>query len=325
MNFNFNDVLSRAWKITWKYKVLWIFGMLASCGQGGNNSSNFRNSYDSGTSPMNSEMARQFTEAIESMTTWFSNNMWALYALGALFILMILAQIFLNTVGEIGLVRGAYHADGGAETLAFGTLFSESLRYFWRMIGLGLLIWLPFFILFFGAFFALLFSSLGSAYGDNYSEFGSYFVLFIIGFCCCLIPLLLLLGLCHQVASRALLVDDLGILASIQRGWRLFTGNLVTLFGIWFMLLIIGLVGGIVIALPYLIAILPLMFDFMEGTIQSWQPFINAGIFMLCYFPIFWFLSGVLRTYTETVWTLTYLEIRPTPESPIVLPVEANA
>jgi len=35
MNFNFGEVLTRAWQITWKYKVLWIFGILAGCTNGG--------------------------------------------------------------------------------------------------------------------------------------------------------------------------------------------------------------------------------------------------------------------------------------------------
>ncbi len=39
MNFNFSEVLTRAWQIIWKHKVLWIFGILAGCGQGGGGSS----------------------------------------------------------------------------------------------------------------------------------------------------------------------------------------------------------------------------------------------------------------------------------------------
>ena len=35
MNFNFGEVLTRAWQITWKFKVLWIFGILAGCARGG--------------------------------------------------------------------------------------------------------------------------------------------------------------------------------------------------------------------------------------------------------------------------------------------------
>ena len=35
------EVLSRAWQIIWKHKVLWIFGILASC-----SSSNFGSNPD---------------------------------------------------------------------------------------------------------------------------------------------------------------------------------------------------------------------------------------------------------------------------------------
>ena len=42
---DYGEVLSKAWKIVWKFKILWIFGILASCtgnagsgvGSGGNN------------------------------------------------------------------------------------------------------------------------------------------------------------------------------------------------------------------------------------------------------------------------------------------------
>lgn len=321
MNFNFGEVLTRAWKITWKYRVLWLFGMLASCGQGGNNSSNARNSYNSGNNQLPSEMTRQLEETTHQMTVWFSENQWVIFVLVAVFLFLILLQIFLGTTGTIGLVRGAYHADGGAETLSFGPLFRESLGYFWRMIGLGLVIWLPFFLLFFGSLILMLFATIS---GVDSRAMGSAMVLFLVGFCCCMFPVMILLSMYYAQAERALLIDDLGIFAAIQRGWKVFTGNLVTLFGIWFILFIVGLLAGILIALPYFIVIFPLMFNFIQGDVQSWQPLINAGIFILIYYPIFWFLSGVLRTYTETIWTLTYLEVRPYPEAPVVL-VEANA
>lgn len=35
MSINYSAILSRAWNITWKYKILWIFGFLAALGSGG--------------------------------------------------------------------------------------------------------------------------------------------------------------------------------------------------------------------------------------------------------------------------------------------------
>src|SRR5215204_6597599 len=49
-NFNFGEILTRAWQIIWKHKVLWVFGILASCGRGGSsgNSGNSGSSGDNG-------------------------------------------------------------------------------------------------------------------------------------------------------------------------------------------------------------------------------------------------------------------------------------
>ena len=323
MNFNFGEVLTKAWKITWKYKVLWIFGMLASCGQGSNNSSNIRNSYDSGQNQMNPEMSRQLEEFVQQVTSWVTNNMWFIYLMVVILLLLILVQIFLGTTGLIGLIRGAHQADGEAETLQFGTLFRESLHYFWRMFGMGLVVWLPFFIVFIGSLFVFLFSAIGFGRMDM-DAFGGAMALFFVGFCCCLIPIAIVLGVYYAQAERALVIEDLGIFASIQRGWQVFKSNLAPLAGIWFILLILGILAGILISLPYLIVVLPLMINFITGKTESWQPFINAGIVVLCYYPIFWLLSGLLRTYTETSWTLTYLRLTRKPEETIV-PAEANA
>lgn len=323
MNFDFGEVLTKAWKITWKYKVLWIFGMLTSCGQGGN-SSNFRSSYRQGQTPLNLEMTRQVEEFVRGIASWFSENPWMIAVLVGAILFLALLQIFLAATGGIGLVRGAYHADGEAASLPFGALFRESLRYFWRVVGLALTIGLPFVILFFAALFALVFLAIGLTGGDTGAMSGAIMLL-VLGLCCCLVPVAIVLGVYYKQAERALLIEELGIFAAIRRGWQVFTSGLGPLAVIWFILLILGLVIGILISLPYFIALIPLMLDFMQGKIQSWRPFINAGILILCYYPIFWFLSGVLRAYTETVWTLAYLRLTRKPEEAVVVVSGTNA
>ena len=72
MNFNFGEILTRAWQITWKYKVLWIFGILAGCtngGGGGGGNSGYRvGPSDSNLPP---EMKRFFHE-MENLVDWVS-------------------------------------------------------------------------------------------------------------------------------------------------------------------------------------------------------------------------------------------------------------
>jgi uncharacterized membrane protein YgcG len=69
-NFNFGEVLTRAWKIIWKHKILWIFGILASCargsgggGNGGGGSRNYQTS-PGGDMPFGGGQVEQFMNQV---------------------------------------------------------------------------------------------------------------------------------------------------------------------------------------------------------------------------------------------------------------------
>ena len=131
---NFGEVLSKAWKIVWKHKVLWIFGILASCSNasGGMNSSS---SYQSKDMQLPSGFENFFTQTPE----------WQLILIGIVIflviLLLVLLAVFLGTIGRIGLIRGTQQADKEIETrLVFGELFKGSMPYFWRVFLLNLLV-----------------------------------------------------------------------------------------------------------------------------------------------------------------------------------------
>lgn len=291
MKFDIIEVFTRAWKITWKYKVLWVFGILASCGRG--SSGNFNSGSGNGNNgivdtPFTPEMMRQFESFAQSMVHWFEQNPWIIYVLIAAFLILWFIQIFITTVGQVGLIRGAYHAEMGIEKINFGELFSESLGYFWRVIGLGLLVFLPVIVVFAGLFVALIFLS-ETTTSSTGGEFG--IILLVIGMCCCFLPFLIALGMFYTQAVRALIVENLGIIASLSRGWEVFRKNIVGLLVMGVIIFIASLIIGIIIAIPIYIAILPVMISFFKGNINSWQPFIIVGVFVLLYSPIAWFLK----------------------------------
>jgi hypothetical protein len=94
------------------------------------------------------------------------------------------------------------------------------------------------------------------------------------------------------------------------------------------LLAIANLIANVIVGIPALIAIMPLMINFMEGNITSWQPFIIVGVFLCLYSPIAWFLSGIVMSYIQTVWTLIYMDVTKQPveednKPPLIL--EANA
>lgn len=308
MKFDFVDVFVRAAKITWKYKVLWIFGIFAGCSRSsGGNSNGGGSSYsaDNAQNPFTPEMERQFMRFLTDAVEWFEKNPWVIYAFIAFVLISIILQIFLGTVGTAGLVRGVTRVEDGDASLSFGELFSESMGYFWRVFGAGLLIWLPLYIFLFSGIFLAILPILMSNGNEPFAA-GSFAVIFI-SVCCCFFPLAIGLGFYSTMVNRALLAEKLPFWEAFKRGWQVLTKNILLILGVGLVLYIIGVIIGVLLMLPILIPMLILLQMFLSDGFTSWQPLINIIILSLCYTPIFWFFNGILTTYTETVWTLSYL------------------
>lgn len=327
MNFDFMEVFTRAWKITWKYKVLWIFGILASCGRGSSSNSNSRSNGGSGGSPFSPEMTNQAERFFQRVGVWYQQNTWILYAFILFMIVLILIQVILRITGTAGLARGVFKAENGAEILSFGELAEEGLGYFWRLFGVGLVLWGPVYVVLFGVIGIFVATTLSAA-GTTGPEAGaaalSGIFAVLIGICCCFVPIAAVLGFVNITANRAVTLEDKGVFESLARGWQVLAGNAVPLVLVGVIIYIITLILGIILAIPVLIIVLPLVATLVQGNITSWQPFILAGVGLLCYSPIALFVRGVLTTYTESVWTLSYMRLtRPKEIAPVY--TEPNA
>src|SRR5690349_23085226 len=102
MNFNFGDVLNRAWQIIWKHKVLWIFGVLAGCSRG---SSGFRGSSGGGGNGGTGQLPPEVMRILQII----QQNLVPFIITGCIVVLLIWAiTIFLGTIGRVGLIRGTF-------------------------------------------------------------------------------------------------------------------------------------------------------------------------------------------------------------------------
>jgi hypothetical protein len=306
MNFNFGEVLTRAWKIIWKHKVLWIFGILASCGRGGSGgNSGGSNRNNSGGTPNLPPQVMQWFQWIQSHLTQF------IVITVTVICVIWIVTIFLSTIGKIGLIRGTAQADGGAEKLIFGQLFSESQPYFWRMFGLSWILSIPVLILLVLLVIGVLAIIIPvSQSGGNGSAFGALAILPIMVGCFCLfIPIMFILGMIFNQAQRAIILEDLGVMPSISRGWEVFRANLGPIILMAIILLVIAFVVGLVIAIPILVIVVPAAIAFAVGNAQNTTPLIFMAVCFCLYLPVLILLNGVLTSYTESVWTLTYMRL----------------
>lgn len=322
MNFNFGDVLTRAWQIVWKHRVLWIFGILASCGRGGGGNSGGSGNTGFETQGPDVQLPPQieqfFLRIAENVTTF-------IVIMVAIICVFWILAIFLSTIGKIGLIRGTWQAEGGTGNLIFGQLFSESMPYFWRMFGLSLIIFLPLLILISAGVAAGVVFGISASQGNDASALGLVAMLpLFIGCFCLLIPIGFVVSMIVRQAERAIVLEDAGVLPSISRGWDIFRTNLGPIIVMAIILAVISLVVGFIIAIPVILIVFPAVITFMVGEAQNWTPLALAGICLCLYIPVSLLLNGIMVAYVESAWTLTYMRlVNPPDNAPVT--IEANA
>jgi len=315
---DFGEVLGKAWRIIWKHKVLWIFGIFAGCGSGsggggGGGGSGWRQGGDAQqpfTPGTISEIERFFASAVD----WIGNNLWIVVLVVLVVLILVVLSIFLGTIGRIALIRGTFKADGGAEKLPFGELFRESRPYFWRVFLLSLLLGVALMAIFVPL---ALFGALTAGVG----------FLCMLPLICVLVPLVWVASIVIQQANAAMVIEDLSMMDGVRRGWQVVKKNVGPVLLIWLITAVIGFVAGIVIALPILITVIPagIAFATSKGELPT-TALIVAGLCFVLYLPVLLVAQGILTAYVESVWALTFMRLTRPKEgtgSPEVLPANA--
>ena len=298
---NFGEILTRSWKIIWNYKILWLFGFLASLGAGGGNGgggSNFNFNSRSGqnpfTAPNMNNMPLWAQRMMESVGIW-------LPILILLILVLIAVFIVLNTFGRIGLYRGAWLADEGAERLTLNQLWQAGKHYFWRVFLLILLIW------------AL---SLTLGLIIIIPTIGLTVLTFGIGLIC-LIPLLCVLAIflwaltiLTDMAVIAIVNEDLGVIDSLRRSWAVFTSRPADVIIMALILWLGGLVVGLVIGLPVLLILTPILGSLIfQSQLALRGGVILSIVLFLIYLPVLLFAESLIQSYLSTAWTLVFRRI----------------
>ena len=288
---DYGEILGTAWKTIWKHKVLWIFGILAGCARGAAVAEPVV-AAAGGTilirGSSSSPELQRYMGYMANIGQWVVNNLWVVVALALLLVVLIILAIFLGIIGRIALIRGVFRVDGGAERLAFGELFQESRPFFWRVFGLSIAV---------GVAFLIVLAPIITV-GALTAGIGFLCLLPLI---CLLVPLAWIAGVIVQQADAAMVIEDLSLMDGVRRAWTLAKKNLGPLLIIWLITIVIGFVGGILIALPLLIVAIPAAIAFAASGWQfSTTPLIIGGVCLAAYIPILLVANGILTAYLQS-------------------------
>jgi len=315
---DFGEVLGKAWRIVWKHKVLWIFGIFAGCssgsgGGGGGGGSGWQQGAGEGQ-PFGPGTTNGIERFFQQAGQWIGDNLWIVVLAGLVVLVLVVLGIFLGTIGKIGLIRGASQADGGAEKLQFDELFRGSMPYFWRVFLLSFLIGLAALIVFVPlALFGVVTAGVG--------------FLCMLPLICIMLPVFWIVGILVRQAEVAMVIENLGIQQGVRRAWEIVKENVGPVLVIWIITAVLGFIIGLVLALPVLIAVIPTAIAF--GTSRGEFPTTAVTLAALCfvvYLPVLLVAQGILTAYIQSVWALTFLRLTRAPESkgpPEALPANA--
>ena len=305
---NYSEVFSKAWKIIWKFKALWIFGILASCSRSRTSGFSGSSSGSGSTSWFIADgvLAGRVPSLPVNLQTWFLNfqrtwdaEPWVILILVMAFLFVILALIvlsmFLGVLGRVGVARGAWLADDGEEKLGFSRIFNESKPYFWRVFLLFLLIFFVSVALVGILMIPFLLATIFTL--------GLALVLFI--------PVMMLASFAVKIIIEqsvvAIVAENKGVFEAIQRAWNLLVKKPWPQIVVGFVVTIGEMGAMFILVLPYLLLMIPLFISIgIDSGSAAWVGAWISGIGALLYSPFVILASGILHAYIGALWALTF-------------------
>jgi len=286
VNFDIGEVLTRAWHITWRNKVLWAINVLP------------------------------FLVTLLFFPVWFyflftkdldpnrisrfmENPVFVAVGVVTYFVILTVG-ILLQVISRASVTLGAYRAATSAHPLAFMNLLREGFKYFWRVLGVFALIngaLVVLFLIFFACM--ILFSAVTMGLGALCFQ-----PLFLL-----LIPLSVLVMAFLEQAESAIIADELGVMDAVKRAYELIRANL----GKYVLITIVIYLGMSVLTsllfFPVMIPMFFLMLRNMDANMGFSSMMRMEAVFGIVLFPIMALVQGFTLTYLKSAMMVTYLRL----------------
>ena len=292
MNFDYGNILTRTFQITWKHKVFW--GIL--------------------TLPMLVSFALfpfmfAFIFFIEENPSEMNN----LFLVGffILFILLILISTILQIFAVSAVTLGIVRVERDEGSVKFMDLLNDSREYFWRQLGVFLIVQLSVGAIF-AAFFAFVFAATMVTMGLASLCLQPIIIL--------MTPLSFLMIGVLEAAHTAVITENLNAWDAVKRGinvvrehiWKYIILTLIVYFGVSIL--------SVFLIFPMFIPMMAFPILAESGNEIGNFPMMGIIIIFLCiFFPIMAFVSAISQTLLKTSLDLTYLRLTQKGENQVIV------
>jgi hypothetical protein len=300
---DYGKILSRAWQITWRWKVLWIFGFLASLGGGGGGGGGGGSGMNNGSRGAGNFPNFDISPEIGGV----------IIALVCVAIIIGLILWVLSIISRGALIAGVQQVEDEGQT-SFGSAWRVGLSRFWTIFGIGFLAALPILII----VLVLIGVGIAVAVGAGYNftnDLPERALGVILPALACLIPLAcvtvvlaVVLSQIQLYAERAAILEGKGWIDAFKRGWQVLKTNLGPTIVFWLIFLVVGGVLVAIVVGGILALALPAVALFGNNNPSA------LAIVMMCGgalvgFVILAAVGAIVQTFTSATWTLVYRQL----------------
>jgi hypothetical protein len=317
-------ILKRAFGITWNYRVLWVFGILlalTTASPGGGSPGGGGGNGGGGFPPPGNFQPPQLPQG------WAEGLIAAAIGLACLIFLFILIGVILRYTSETAMIRLVDQHEATGEEIGlrqgFRLGFSRpALRIFLvdLLFGLGgLVIFLLLMLLAAAPLLAWLTENEPLRIVGSVAAAGLILLVILLA-----ILVAATLSLVTHFIRRAIVLEDLGAIEGIRRGFALVRQRLGDTVVMWIILIALGLAFAVLMIPVFIILVLAgVVIGGLPGLLVGWlaslasegaAPWIAGAAIGI---PIFLaviilpavFLSGLMEVFKSSTWTLTYREL----------------
>ncbi len=311
---DFGGIIKRAWRITWRYKALWVLGIFAGvsgCQGGGSGGGSGGSSGGSGTNgslpgaPDMGEFARLYERIVDALPL----------IMAALAVLVVVGIVWsvLAIAARGALVTGVNAAE--EQTLfTLGELWRSGFSHFWSLVGLDILLSLPLFAVGMLMLIFILVPLIATISAGGVP--GPDFIAPVCGSLVLGVPVLAIggfvLGVMHLIAIRYVMLGGQGAFEAAGNSWRFFRARFKDTLLVWLLNAALNLGASFVVAVPAVVvgiavaipaAVSASSGDF--GALLAVVPVVAAFVIIvgLAY-------NAVWGTFTSALWTLYFRDVQ---------------
>jgi hypothetical protein len=309
MHLSYKNVLKNAWQITWRNKILWIFGIFASflsleaayeviLGQ----IFQLKKVEAFNLGVLNFYQTR--SDFLKGHIYFLSNLTQDLsaYLFFILLFIVVLFFIWLIFTSQIFIIKSTAKLYQNKKVDTAHDL-SGSYDKFWPVLGVSiitkLLLGAGFMIISLPLLYSLLIGNNSAIIASNIL----FFILFTI--------FAIIISFIAAYATNYVILKDVHVIEAFKRAWQLFSKNIIISLELAFVLFILKIVSIIIILSITFLGLIPLIFIFMLNLAAN-----NIlGIVMTLTLMLFLFslisllINSIFATLYLSTWTITFLKL----------------